>query len=100
MRAVRLRDHLADPANKLDAYLPNAPDIMLHVERALPADAKPEDVAKVIAEQARAFAERTPRAVKGGAPAPVSRTGPASGSLPARPNIPARRPFSHMRVNV
>jgi hypothetical protein len=60
---VALRDHLAD---KHPDYLANAPDIMLHVEKHLAPDAKPTDVAKVIADEAKAFADRTPRKVSSG----------------------------------
>jgi hypothetical protein len=60
---VALRDHLAD---KHPDYLANAPDIMLHVEKHLAADAKPADVKKLIEEQSKAFADRTPRKVAAG----------------------------------
>lgn len=85
---VQLRDHLA---SKHPDYLSNAADIMLHVEKALPADAKPEAVAKLIDEQAKAFVERTPRQKPiGGAPANIGRSNPIPTNVP-KPNPEARR---------
>jgi hypothetical protein len=80
---VNLRDHLAE---KHADYLPNAADIMLHIERKLAASAKPDDVRKLIEAEAEAFVKRTPRQVnKGGAGAPP----PAGGS---RLNLSGRNP--------
>lgn len=68
---ISLRDHLAA---KHPDYQANAADIMLHVERKLAADAKPDDVKKVIEAEAKGFVERTPRArVTPPPPAPSGR---------------------------
>lgn len=80
---IKLRDYLAE---KHPDYLANAADIMLHVEKQLKPDAKPEDVAKLIAEQAKAFVERTPKAKVATVPAPT-RTG-----VPGGANVPPSNP--------
>jgi hypothetical protein len=96
---VQLRDHLAE---KHADYLANATDIMLHVSSKLAADAKPEAITKLIADEAKAFVERTPRvgAKQGTPPAPgqkISRTA----DVPPRTNEdrqPNRRPFAHLHT--
>lgn len=75
---------LAKVENKLNAYLAlnfrdligNAPDIMLHIERALTPDAKEGEIARLIEAQSKAFADRVKAARK-----------PASGAPPARNRI-------------
>jgi hypothetical protein len=87
---VSLRDHLA---SKHPDYLSNAADIMLHVEKTLAPDAKPDAVAKLIEEQAKAFVERTPRQKPiGGAPPAPTRGNRIPENLPAKPSGEARRP--------
>lgn len=84
---IALRDHLAgDDARR--AYLNNAPDIMLHVEKALAADAKPEDVAKLIEKETAAFIQRT-----GAAQGTRGTGGPGAnrGKLPAGMQLPPAR---------
>jgi hypothetical protein len=80
---VQLRDYLAHDDRK--AFLANAPDIMLHVEKELPADAKPEDVAKLIEKKTAEFIARTAPTKGGAHGAPA---GGARGKLPAGQVIP------------
>lgn len=82
--SVQLRDHLAE---KHPEYLTNAPDIFLHVKEKLEDDAEPDAIAKLIADEAKAFAERTGKA-KAGPPAAPSRSSRAPADLP-KPQQPA-----------
>lgn len=107
----KLRDYLA---LNLREFIGNAPDIMLHIERALPAGAKEQEIQRTIESHAKAFAERTkavrkpasgapmggarsPRASGftggGGEEEPVRRPAAASGN---RAEAPSSRPFSHL----
>lgn len=80
----QLHDHLAD---KHPDYVRNATDIMLHVEKKLPADAKPDDIAKLIEEEAKSFVERTPRASStSGAPGGATRGKIPSGTVVPPPD--------------
>jgi hypothetical protein len=80
----QLRDYLADETRR--EYLGNAPDIMLHVEKRLEPDAKPEAVTKLIADEVKAFMDRTPRGLRGNGAPPAPRAGklPAGSALPPR----------------
>lgn len=84
---VQLRDHLA-ATDALKPFLGNAPDIMLHVEKKLGDDAKPDDIAKLIDAEAKSFAARTTagKGAAGGAPA-----GGQRGKLPAGQHSPETR---------
>jgi hypothetical protein len=61
-------------------YTANAADIMLHVEKKVSAETSDDDVKKIIAEESKAFVERTPRKLANGAPAanPRSRIKPGT----------------------
>lgn len=92
---IALRDHLATAHPD---YASNAPDIMLHVAAKLTPDSKPDDIKKIITDEAKAFVERTPRAVvKGTPPAPGRKIEPTD--LPPARKLPERRAFDHLRTN-
>jgi hypothetical protein len=87
---IELRDYLGS-TDELLPYLPNAVDIMVHVEKKLAADAKAEDVTRIIKEEAKAFAERTGKVKKTGLPPEgPSRTPVRPPANPNRPNPNAR----------
>jgi hypothetical protein len=56
--SVRLRDYLTAD-NNLKPYLGNAPDIMLHVERALTPNATEQAITRLIESHVKAFVERS-----------------------------------------
>jgi hypothetical protein len=86
---VQLRDHLAD---KHPEYMSNAGDVMNEVAKRLTDDAKPEAVAKLIEEQAKAFVERTPRQKPtGGTPSSPGKNQRAPEGLPPKPKPEARQ---------
>ena len=81
----QLRDHLA--ATHAD-YVGNAVDILPHVERQIADDTTEAQIARLIEKESAAFAERNPRAPKGGgAPAAVAgRISPAPAHQPPPAN--------------
>lgn len=68
---IQLRDHLAGDKDRA-AFLSNAVDIMGHIEKELKPDAKPDEIKKLIADQAKAFIDRSgPRRAGGPPPNPT-----------------------------
>lgn len=96
---VKLRDHLTA---KHPEYLANAVDIMVHIEREVKNDTKPEEVVKIIEAQAKAFVDRTPKAKPAGGLPKTPRGGsgnPVEGNPQNTPTAPARQRFSHLTRN-
>lgn len=92
---IELRDHLAKTHGD---YLANAPDIMLHVQGKLAADAKTVDITKLIAEEAKAFVERTPREKKSGGLPGNKRSADTGGpNPPTKPAAVTARRFSTLQ---
>jgi hypothetical protein len=94
---LSLRDYLAaDETRK--AYLPNAQDIMPHIERQLQPDAKADEVKQVIEREAKAFMERTGAKKPGtvGAPPAPPRT-PGRSAESGNPNTPRQPAHSVAR---
>lgn len=82
----KLRDWLALNARE---FLGSAPDIMLHIERAITADAKDGEVARLIESHAKAFMERNKGLRKVGAPVAAGRNRIAG--IPGAENVEDRQ---------
>lgn len=77
----KLRDYLA---LNMRQFIGNAPDIMLHIEKALTANAKEGEIARLIESHAKAFAERSKAVSRPASGAPLggarSRVGGVTGT--------------------
>lgn len=70
---VKLRDYLTSDTN-LKPYLGNAPDIILHIERALPKDATDQAIHRLIESHTKAFVERSKQGRTGTVQPSISRS--------------------------